>query len=86
MITTAIITLAYYVVSGIVNRLPSSSGFPAEVLDSVAYIGGQAAMLNMIIPLDTMASVLALVYGIEFAIFGFKTVRWLVGYIPFIGK
>lgn len=85
MITTAIINLAYTIISGIINRLPSSSGFPPEVIESATYIGGQAAMLNMLIPLDTMATVIGIVYGVEIAIFGFKTVRAVFAYVPFIG-
>lgn len=85
MITTAIINLAYTIIAGIINRLPTSSGFPTEVIDAAEYIGGQAAMLNMLIPLNTMATVIALVYSVEIAVFGFKTVRWIFGYTPFVG-
>jgi len=85
MIFTAIIALGYMLISSVLSLLPSSSGFPPEVLESAMYIGGQAAKLNLFMPLATMATCLSIVFSVEIGLFGFKTVRWIIAHLPYVG-
>jgi len=85
MITTFLIFLAVTVLSTIVNFFPVSSGFPQEAIDSVSYIGGYIGMLDPLVPVSTMFTILGLIIALELSIFGFRTLRWLFSYLPFIG-
>jgi len=85
MIITAIMTLGYIVVSAILSIFPSSSGFPPDLLAAAAFLGEKAAELNVILPLDTMAVCLSIIFGVEISIFGFKTVKWLIAHLPYVG-
>ena len=85
MITDAIINLAYSVISGLINVFPAGSGFPAEVHPASTAIGQYFTLLSPIIPVSTVATVTGFIFTIEIAIFSFKTLRWLMTYIPFVG-
>lgn len=85
MITGAIINLAYVLLSGIVSLFPTSQGFPADALASAHTIGGYAGIFNPVISLSTLAATLGIVFSVEIAIFGFKSTKWIISHIPFIG-
>lgn len=85
MITDSIILLGQSFLSYVIGLLPSSSGFPDSVLSAAEYIGGYLGVVSPLLPIGTLATVITLVLTAELAIFGFKTIRWLLGYVPFIG-
>jgi len=86
MIGSFILFFAGYVLQLLTAILPSSSGLPADVSSALSDFGGYVGILDPILPIGTLATVFALVVAYELAVFCFKTVRWVVGYIPFIGK
>lgn len=85
MITGAIINLAYFMLNGIISLLPASQGFPPDALAAAHTIGGYVGIFDPIISIATLAATLTLVFSVELGIFGFKTGKWIVGHIPFIG-
>jgi len=85
MITGAIFSLAYAVISSILSILPASVGFPDSVLSSASYIGGFVGMFSPIMPMATLLTTLTLVFTTEIAIFGYKTLKSLVSHLPQIG-
>lgn len=85
MIITIIMSIGYLVITTILNFFPASTGFPADVLGAAGYLGEKAAELNVILPLDTMAVVLSIIFGVEIAVFGFKTLKWIMAHLPYIG-
>lgn len=85
MITGAIINLAYTLLSGIISLLPSSQGFPSDALAAATTIGGYVGVFNPIISVATLATTLSLVFSVEIGIFGFKTGKWIISHLPFIG-
>jgi hypothetical protein len=85
MITTSIINLGYALVSAIIGIFPAGSGFPDSVHTAAASLGQYFKLLDPLIPTGTMITVLSIVFTVELAIFGFKTMKWLVSHIPFIG-
>jgi len=85
MIFTAFISLAGYIVLLIAGLLPVSSGFPPEVQSSITTMGQYMRVLDLVLPISTLASIIALVVSAEVAIFGFKTVKWLISHIPLVG-
>lgn len=85
MITTSIINLGYALVSSIISLFPDGAGFPDSVHTAAASLGQYFKLLDPLIPTATMITVLSIVFTVELAIFGFKTMKWLISHIPFIG-
>ena len=85
MIFTSFVYLASYIIGILVVALPDGTGFPSEITSAFATMGGYIQILDTLLPIGTLASVLAVLIGVELAIFGFKSIRWLVSYIPFVG-
>jgi hypothetical protein len=85
MIITALINLASFIANTLLVPFPTSSGFPTEVNDAIAFIGSYAGILDPIVPIQTLATVVGLVVTFELAVFAFKGLRWLVSHVPFVG-
>jgi len=85
MIFTAFVYLASYILAILVLALPTSDGFPSEVTAAFATMGGYIQILDTLLPISTLAAVLLVLTGVELAIFGFKTIKWLISYIPLVG-
>jgi len=85
MITNALISLGNFILSGLVNLFPTSTGFSSGVFDGADYLGNMVGRYNVIIPVGTLATILGLIIAVELSIFTFKTFKWMFGYIPFIG-
>jgi len=85
MIIDILTAVAGYIVGGLVALLPVSAGFPAGVMQASQSIGAHVGMLNPIIPIGTLATILGIILTVESTIFLFKTGKWLVSFLPFIG-
>jgi len=86
MITTALIYMGVIIVSTIVGLLPTGTGFPSNVSTAINYFAGYVGIVDPLLPLDTLHTIVLLTIGLELAIFGFKMLRWLYKFTPFIGK
>jgi len=86
MITTFLLSLSSYVVSAILYLLPDSSGLPSQVTSALSVLSGYVGILDPILPISTLAVVFSLVIAFELAVFAFKTLRWLIGFVPFVGS
>jgi len=85
MITTAFLTISYSLLSWILSLLPSSEGFPDVAHTAVSSIGGYFGILSPIVPIATLFTVVSLIFTVEIGIFGFKTVKWIISHIPWVG-
>lgn len=85
MILQTLINLGYSLLSAILGLFPLSTGFPSTVLTSAQTIGGYAGIFSPLVDWASMTAVLTLVFGVEIAIFGFKTLMRFISHIPFIG-
>lgn len=85
MILDALINVAYLAVSTIIGWFPYGAGLPTEVHTAVQSLGGYFGLLDALVPIQTLTTVVGLVFVFELGLFGFKTLRWLASYIPFIG-
>jgi len=85
MIITAIIYLAYFLLSGIIGLFPASTGFPTEAHQAMAGLGAYLGIWSPILPIATLVTVVTLVFSVEIAIFTFKGVKWVISHIPQIG-
>lgn len=85
MITNGLLSLGWLVLHWIVNLFPLSTGFPTEVHTALETIGGYASIFNPIFPYQDMGIIIGILVGVEVGIFVFKTMRWGIGYLPFVG-
>ena len=85
MITTALLNLAYFLVAGAIAIFPSGSGLPVEVHDAASYLGQYLMLIDGLIPVATLVVVITVTFSAEIAIFGFRTLKWIFSYLPFIG-
>lgn len=85
MIFSGFVYLAAYLLQLVIFVLPVGTGFPPEVQSAFTSLGGYVGLLNTLLPISTLAAVLAILIATDIAIFGFKTFRWIIGYIPFVG-
>jgi len=85
MLGTFILTTAYSVLDWIISLFPVSTGFPSSVSTAMQGLGGYISILNPLVPFDILAWCVGLAFTIELAVFGFKTVKWIISHIPAIG-
>lgn len=85
MITGAFINLAYLILDFIMGIFPASAGLPAEAHSAAVSIGGYLGIFSPIVPIATLLTCVTIVFSVEIGIFGFKTVKWIMGHVPFIG-
>jgi len=85
MITSAFINLAYSLLSGIIAFLPEGSTLPAAVHTAAVWLGGYLAILDVIFPTTTLVVTVTIAFTVEIAVFGFRTLKWVLSYIPFVG-
>lgn len=85
MITSIFITLAFSVLSWVIGILPDSSGFPADATTAFQSLGGYLGIWDPILPIATLATCVGLVFAVELGIFAFKSVKWIISHIPWIG-
>jgi len=85
MISSAFIYLAYYVLALVVGFFPTSTGFSTDVTTAFSTFGGYVKILNTLLPISTMASVLVILMSVELIVFGFKSFKWIISHIPFVG-
>lgn len=69
----------------IINLFPAGTGWPAGVHTAVVALGGYLGILDPLVPIATLTTCVALIFGVEIALFGFRTIKWVLSYIPFIG-
>lgn len=80
-----ILNIIFFFLQFLINIFPAGTGFPAEVHSAFVTLGGYMHTLDSFIPFETLLWCLTLIFGVEIAIFGFKTTKWVISHIPFIG-
>lgn len=85
MISNIFIKLAYILLSTILNLLPVSSGFSADVTSAATHFGSYFGMFSPIIPIGTLGIAVSVAFSVEIAIFGWKTLKSIVSHIPQFG-
>lgn len=84
MITDIILNLLYwaiYLFTAPIRLLPNAS-IPSEIASAVSSIGGYLGAIDFIVPISTIIIILGLFIAIEFAIFSYKVIMWVIRKIP----
>jgi len=82
---TLILTVVYSFLAFLIGILPTSAGFPTEVHSAFSTLGGYIGVMDVFIPISILLWCLTAVFGVEIALFTFKTIKWLISHIPFLG-
>jgi len=69
----------------LISIFPVGTGFPADFHTAMSALGGYLHILDPIVPINILLSCLLLLFTVEIAIFGFRTLKWLISHIPFLG-
>lgn len=80
-----LISQIYNLIQAIINIFPSGTGFPTAFHTAMSSLGDYLHLLDPIIPIDILLSCLLIIFGVEIALFGFKTLKWILSFIPIFG-
>jgi len=69
----------------VLSLFPIGTGFPASFHSAITSLGGYLHILDPLVPISTLLTCVTLIFGVELAVFGFKTLKWLLSYIPWFG-
>jgi len=90
MITSAFIALAALVITLLLLPLSlfgTNHGFPDSVDVAVSFISDYVSKYaNTFFPLDDLQVAISFIIVFELSIILFKVLRWVWGYMPFIGR
>jgi len=86
MLTSFLITIASSILGVILNVFPSSPGLPEEFHNALATLTGYVGILDPLVPIQTLATALSIIFLYEFTVFSFKGLAWVYHKVPFIGK
>jgi hypothetical protein len=75
----------YNFLKAIINIFPSGGGFPESFHTAMSSLGEYLHLLDPIVPISILLTCLLIIFGVEIAIFGFKTIKWIISHIPLIG-
>lgn len=84
MITFAL-NVVYSFLSWLISVFPVGTGFPDGIHSAFSTLGGYFHILDPLVPISTLLTCVLLVFGVEIALFAFRTLKWILSYIPFIG-
>jgi len=82
---TLILLAVYSFISFLIGILPTGTGFPSTIHSAFSTLGGYVGIFDVFIPISTLLFCLTTIFGVEIAVFGFKTLKWLISHIPIIG-
>ena len=85
MITTAFINLAFILIHLIVSIFPLGGVLPPAIHSAATSLGGYLHILDPLVPISILLTCLSLIFSVEIALFGFKTLKWVISHIPWIG-
>jgi len=79
-----LLTGIYNLIQAIISIFPTGTGFPSTVHDAFTTLGNYTGILDVFVPLSTLLFCLTLVFGVEIWLFSFKTIKYIISYIPFV--
>lgn len=69
----------------LIALFPAGQYLPESLHTAMSTIGGYLNLLTPIVPFNTLFTALMIVIGLEIALFNWKSIKWLLSHIPFIG-
>ncbi len=85
MILTGLLNITFYLLNFLLSLFPIGGNWPDEVHTGAIALGEYLNIISPIVPINTLATVIALVFTVEIAFFGWRTLKWIFSFIPVIG-
>lgn len=85
MILDALINIARSILGWVIDLFPNSTGFDSSVHTAFSSLGGYLEIWKPILPMSTVLFMLGIIILVELSIFGFKTFKWIISHIPYVG-
>lgn len=85
MITSIFLSIAFFIISFLLSIFPTSTGFSSEVTTAINQIGGYTAIIDTLVPMNTLGQIFLLVIVFELTVFAWKGLRFIISYMPIIG-
>lgn len=85
MITDIFLQIILFILQTILFIFPASEGFNSETITAITTIGGYTTIINALVPMDTLGQIFGLVVAFEVLVFTFKGLKFILGYVPFVG-
>ena len=84
MITNILLNLLYYAIILLTSplRLLPDATIPAEITGAVNSAKGYLGAIDFIVPVNTLIAVIGAFFVVEFAIFSYKIIMWVIKKIP----
>jgi len=80
-----ILNTIYSFLQFLINLFPVGTGFPAGFHTAVSALGGYLHILDPLVPISILLSCLTFIFSVEIAIFGWRTLKWILSHIPIFG-
>jgi len=80
-----LLNILYKFLDFLIGIFPTGTGFPTEVHTAFSTLGSYLGVLDVFVPLSLLTLCLSIVFGVEIALFAFKTLKWIISHIPWIG-
>jgi len=78
MITGALLSSLFLLLTFAINFLPASSGLPSSISTNLTWLINQALSWQYFFPVSTAFTVLGLFLGWEFILYTWKGIRWII--------
>lgn len=85
MIFTNFLLIPYYFLAFIIGLIPASQGFPPEVLAAAEAVGSKIGIFGPVMDVATLSAVLGILFSAQIGIWAWKSFKWIVSHIPWIG-
>jgi len=84
MITDGVLYLIYglvYLITSPLRLLPDAT-LPDDALTGISKLGEYLSNASMVVPISTLAAILAAVVAVEAAVFTYKLIMWTIKRLP----
>lgn len=81
MITEFFLSIPAFLLQALVKVLPAGGTVPQEWGDSVRLVFNYASQFNFFLPIDTLLSCLAIVFGYHVAVWAWDAIVWIISRI-----
>jgi len=80
-----LLNILYKFLNTIIGIFPTGTGFDSSVHSAFTTLGSYLGVMDVFVPISIMLYCLTTVFSVEIALFGFKTVKWIISHIPWFG-
>ena len=77
MVTT-ILNLIYGFLSYLISLFPTGTGFSGGVHAAATNLADYLHILDPLVPISVLLSCVTIIFTVEIALFGFRTLKWLL--------